>query len=154
MTHQVVLKVLLTSKQKFHFSMKSQCNATLISMSTKPREQPDASPCRHFLCLRKVSNNASRTFSSGLWVSPLSTRLAIPVRHSCVRTDLIFLRLQLKRVILGQSDDFNNGQRCFFLPVRKITMKSPFRPFVRWVVRGFSHYHILSEREHFLPLTY
>ena len=46
MTHQVVLKVLLTLKQKFCFSMKSLYeNATLILMSTKPREQPDVSRC-------------------------------------------------------------------------------------------------------------
>ena len=41
-THQVVLKVLLASKQKFRFSIKSLYqNPTLILMSTKPREQPD-----------------------------------------------------------------------------------------------------------------
>ena len=45
-THQVVLKALLTSKLKFRFSIKSlYLIATLILMPTKLREQPDVSLC-------------------------------------------------------------------------------------------------------------
>ena len=45
-THQVVSNLLLTSKQKLHFSIRSMYwNATFVLMSTGGLEQPDGSPC-------------------------------------------------------------------------------------------------------------
>ena len=45
-THQVVPKVFLTSKQKLHFTIRRiYWNTTFVLVSTKPREQPDGSHC-------------------------------------------------------------------------------------------------------------